>query len=249
VVINGFPHERNLEHIDLILAASPHICDFYKGLGLNSELLYYSFDEKILDKINFLPDFAINTIKSCDASFIGYSGYGGHGNKHEQRYQLLSRLLQETDLKAWITENPYLPNKLLPSDSKPILEMFPDKCKPGVTGIEMYGIIKNSLVTLNKHTFIEGFPDVGNMRMFESTGMGTCLLTDSKDNISDLFNPDDEVVTYSSDEECIEKLNYLINNPKIANEIGYRGQKRTEKVHSLESRCKIIDHHLRNLFN
>jgi glycosyltransferase involved in cell wall biosynthesis len=249
VVINGFPHERNLEHIDLILGASPSIRDFYRDLGLNSELLYYSFDEKILDKINSLQDFGITPKKPCDASFIGYSGYGGHGNKHEQRYQLLLRLLRETDLKGWISENPSRRNNLLPSDSKTILELFPDKCKPGVTGIEMYDVIRNSNVTLNKHTFIEGFPDVGNMRMFESTGMGTCLLTDSKDNISDLFNPDDEVVTYSSDEECIQKLNYLIDNPKMAKEIGYRGQKRTEKVHSLESRCKIIDHHLRNLFN
>ena len=29
-----------------------------------------------------------------------------------------------------------------------------------------------------------------------------------------------------------------INNPKIANEIGYRGQKRTEKVHSLNQDAK-----------
>lgn len=247
VVINGFPHERNLEYIDLVFGASPSIRDFYRGLGLNSELLYYSFDEKILGKINSLPDFGITPIKPCDASFIGYSGYGGYGNKHEQRYQLLSRLFSETDLKGWISESPSLRNNLLPSDSKPILELFPNKCKPGVTGIEMYDVIKNSVVTLNKHTFIEGIPDVGNMRMFESTGMGTCLLTDSRDNISDLFNPDDEVVTYSSDQECIEKLDYLINNPKIAKEIGERGQKRTLSEHSLSLRCKLVNNYLQEI--
>ena len=242
VVINGFPHERNLEHIDLILGASPSIRDFYRDLGLNSELLYYSFDKKILDKINSLQDFGITPMKPCDASFIGYSGYGGYGNKHEQRYQLLSRLLRETDLKGWISENPSQRNNLLLSDSKPILELFPNKCKPGVTGIEMFDVIRNSTVTLNKHTLLENCPGVGNMRMFEATGVGSCLLTDSSINMEDLFEQDEEVVTYSSDEECVEKLNYLINNPKIAKEIGERGQKRTMNDHTLELRCaKISD--------
>jgi spore maturation protein CgeB len=83
--------------------------------------------------------------------------------------------------------------------------------------------------------------------MFEATGTGTCLLTDSKDNISVLFNPDDEVVTYSSDEECIEKLVYFINNPKITKEIGHRGQKRTLSEHSLSLRCKLVNNYLQEI--
>ena len=85
------------------------------------------------------------------------------------------------------------------------------------------------------------------MRMFEATGMGTCLLTNSGDNIRDLFEPDLEVVTYSSDEDCIEKLDYLINNPKIAKEIGERGQKRTMKSHLLKLRCECISEEICNL--
>ena len=32
----------------------------------------------------------------------------------------------------------------------------------------------------------------GNIRMFEATGVGSCLLTDHKQNLQDLFIPDEE---------------------------------------------------------
>ena len=69
------------------------------------------------------------------------------------------------------------------------------------------------------------------MKMFETTGMGSCLVTDYGDNLKELFEDDYEVVTYKNMDEAKEKIKYLIDNPKIANEIGIKGQQKTLKKH------------------
>ena len=45
--------------------------------------------------------------------------------------------------------------------------------------------------------------------LFETTGVGSCLVTDEGSNMSDLFVPDEEVITYESYDELMEKLAYL----------------------------------------
>ena len=50
------------------------------------------------------------------------------------------------------------------------------------------------------------------MRLFEATGAGACLITDRKVNLPAMFEPDVEVVTYSSVEECSEKVRYLLES-------------------------------------
>lgn len=123
---------------------------------------------------------------------------------------------------------------------KPLREMFPHRCHAPVFGIEMYRILHQSKVTFNKHSD-PAEDTVGNMRMFEATGVGTCLLTDTGKNISDLFEEDDEVVTYSSIEECIEKASYLLEHDDVRRKIAAAGQRRTLKDHTVKNRCQQID--------
>ena len=42
-----------------------------------------------------------------------------------------------------------------------------------------------------------------NIRLFEASGAATCMLTDSKKDLHELFEIDDEIVTYSSIDECV----------------------------------------------
>ena len=74
-------------------------------------------------------------------------------------------------------------------------ELYSDRCFAPVAGIDMYTLLHQSRLTFNKHTDQAG-NCVGNMRMFEATGVGTCLLTDTGNNLPDLFEEDREVVTY-----------------------------------------------------
>jgi len=79
------------------------------------------------------------------------------------------------------------------------------------------------------------------MRMFEATGMASCLLTDIGNNLSDIFVDGKEVISYDSPEDCLEKLNYLKENHKVAKEIGAAGKRRVLKDHSLQKRCELIN--------
>ena len=123
---------------------------------------------------------------------------------------------------------------------KSFRELYPDRCLPPVMGMDMYNILHQSIVTFNKHTdATQG--DVGNMRLFEATGTGTCLITDLGYNLCDLFDTDKEVMTYSSIDEAVEKANYLLGHPAVAAEIASAGQKRVLKDHTTFQRCRQID--------
>ena len=77
--------------------------------------------------------------------------------------------------------------------------------------------------------------------MFEATGVGTCLLTDTGWNMKDLYEPDNEVVTYTSVDEAIEKVNYLLENENERASIANAGQKKTLSSHTIFHRCQLID--------
>ena len=125
-------------------------------------------------------------------------------------------------------------------------ELYPDRCLAPVAGIEMYTLLHQSKIIFNKHADLAN-GCVGNMRMFEATGTGTCLLTDTGQNMSDLFEPDKEVVTYSSIDEAVEKANYLLDHPDKAEQIAKAGQARTLRDHTIMNRIQQIDEVIQKL--
>ena len=107
-------------------------------------------------------------------------------------------------------------------------------------GLEMFQGLYDSKISFNNHIDISR-NSASNMRMFEATGVGTCLLTDRKDNLHELFEPEKEVVTYKSVEECIEKVQWLLNHPKEREAIAKAGQARTLKDHTFDQRAIQLD--------
>lgn len=105
-----------------------------------------------------------------------------------------------------------------------------------VFGRKMFDTLRQSQITLNHHGD-RRWNAACNMRLFEATGMGTCLLTDWKDNLPELFEPEREVVTYRSIEECQEKAAWLLNHPQQAGEIARAGQARTLREHTFAHRA------------
>jgi spore maturation protein CgeB len=99
--------------------------------------------------------------------------------------------------------------------------------------------LASSHITFNKHTFA-ALGTVDNIRLFEATGVGTCLLTDAGSNLSTLFEVDREVVVYSSVEECLEKISYLQENEQARKKIAELGQKRTLRDHTPSRRAAQV---------
>ena len=104
-------------------------------------------------------------------------------------------------------------------------------------GFGLYEFLQDSKITLNIHAQV--YPSVGppvftagNIRLFEATGSKCCLLTDYISGIERYFEPEQEIVTFSSKEEAIEKSNFLLNNPKVARSIAEKGHEKTLYHHS-----------------
>ena len=151
------------------------------------------------------------------------------------------RISQESLIKLPILR------KVAKLDAPPMRSVNPQLVpylKQPVYGVKMFQTLCNSKLTLNKH--IDASPlSASNMRMYEATGVGTCLVTDHKENIRDLFEPDFEVVTYRSKAECIEKIEWLLKHPEERLKIAQAGQARTLKDHTLDQRALQFDNIIR----
>jgi len=154
-------------------------------------------------------------------------------------------LLSQVDTLKYILKNiskcrKFMDMKVRPTIPKQIHINILRKAKQPVFGIEMFKLLSKSSVTFNNHIDISR-SSASNMRLFEATGVGTCLLTDWKPNLHELFEPDYEVVTYRSGEECIEKAKWLLDNPTERDKIAKAGQARTLREHTFDHRALVLD--------
>lgn len=107
-------------------------------------------------------------------------------------------------------------------------------------GLAMFQRLHDSRVALNTHIDISPV-SASNMRLFEATGVGTCLLTDWKENLPQLFEPDVEVLTYRHADECVEKIRYLLDHEDRRRAFAAAGQRRALRDHTFASRAERID--------
>jgi hypothetical protein len=126
----------------------------------------------------------------------------------------------------------------------PMFALLGAHAHPPVFGLEMFRTLAGFRICLNAHG-----PSAyaSNLRLYEATGVGTCLLTDWKPNLPELFEPDTEVVTYRSAEEAIDKARYLLDHESERQRIAEAGQRRTLRDHTIARRVEqlhalITDH-------
>ncbi|MCA1641772.1 MAG: glycosyltransferase, partial [Acidobacteria bacterium] len=114
------------------------------------------------------------------------------------------------------------------------------RARPPLFGLDMFRQLRASRVALNTHIDIST-DNASNMRLFEATGVGACLLTDWKANLPRLFEPDTEVVTYRGAEECVEKVKYLLEHERERRAISAAGQHRALRDHTFARRAERLD--------
>lgn len=112
------------------------------------------------------------------------------------------------------------------------------KIKQPKYGKEYFLQLHKSKICFNTHLDIDNFS--GNMRLFEGTGTGCLMITNHTNDLKNFFN-DDELVSYSSKEEALEKIKYFLDNPKKLLNISEKGRIKTHSKHSYRSRIKIIN--------
>jgi hypothetical protein len=150
---------------------------------------------------------------------------------HQQRIALLEAVARRYDLKLFGN-----PPQALPASS-PLHRCFQGE----VWGADMYQTLRRSHITLNSHIDMAG-REAGNMRLFEATGVGTFLLTDFKHNLHTLFEPDSEVGTWRSIDDCLATIASADSEEDTRAAIARAGQARTMAQHTYRHRAaEILD--------
>ena len=127
---------------------------------------------------------------------------------------------------------------------KPLGTLFPDRVKPPQTlASDYFNLIAQAKLVLNVHR--EEDADIGNIRCFEVTGMGSCLVTNHREGLRDFFDVDNDIVTFETAEECAEQVNYLLSHPVEMMRIAQNGKRATLERHTVANRCREIAEILR----
>jgi spore maturation protein CgeB len=253
---------------DYFTVCTPLFRESLGKYGIKSVVIPHAFDKRILEKINddnlypetdfifigtIIPgegfhNLRINILESLVKENIQFEFYGNlpdnsfFGLFKRKASYTAAHFLDSIGLKSVTSSIPKI-RKGRALDAMPkrlnISKKLYLSAKPPVFGMEMFKAKKKKKIGFNIHGECTGNYAV-NVRLFETTGVGTCLLTDMKIDLKNYFDIDNEIVAYSSAEECIEKIKYLIDNPEKCREIAAKGQQRTLREHNFESRVDMF---------
>jgi spore maturation protein CgeB len=208
----------NLDLYDLIISSLPNILDVAAVSGVSGEDLKLAFEPRIIERLKRNPE-------PWKVVHIG-----GYGSVHAERNDLLEKVASQLPIDFWGygVEN-------LESNS-PVRQRYHGEA----WGLKMYEIRHNSLIVLTGHISAVANGFANNMTLYEATGVGACLVTDFKDNLANMFEPGQEVVTYRNAEECVERVLYLLDHEEERASIARRGQERTLSEHTYHQRMREL---------
>jgi spore maturation protein CgeB len=257
---------------DVVLSCIPELVWRFRAEGHRAFHINHAFEPRILGRID--------TQRQPSVSFAFLGSIVKRDQFHQEREQILTRLVEQTELQIWsqldtpskherrairtrqlafdtvrAAKRLGVPERILsatplahrtarwnarPDFSHYVDERLAQRTRPPLFGLEMFQQLHDSRVALNTHIDISP-TSASNMRLFEATGVGACLLTDWKENLPRLFEPDVEVVAYRDAEECVEKVKYLLSHEDERRAIAAAGQRRTLREHTFAGRAEQID--------
>lgn len=200
---------------DLAVSAFPPTLDFFAAYGVAGFRQRLGFDPIVLDRVPLSPS------PDIDVSFVG-SLFSLHNSRRQFLEEAGAELPQ---LTVWSAQS----SELAPDSS------LKANARPAIWGQAMFDILARSKITLNHHGDFPPFAN--NMRLFEATGMGCLLVTDWLPDLHELFEPEKEVITFRSVEECVTKVRWYLDHDAERRRIAEAGQARTMRDHSYERRA------------
>jgi hypothetical protein len=211
------PTREDFRIYDLFISSLPNYVEYFRRLGVPSELNWFAVEPAILGKLQ-------ENTRHIDVSFVG-----SLSPAHMSRVELLEHLCSQVQIDVWGTSI-----ETLSKDS------LIRKRYVGVAwGIDMYQILRDSKITVNNHIGIaESYAN--NMRLYEATGAGTLLITDWKENLNEMFEVGKEVVAYRTPKECVELIRYFLKHEDERQAIARAGQERTLRDHTYYSRMQEL---------
>jgi spore maturation protein CgeB len=209
-----YPYER----FDLILSGIPSLVEQFRSQGIQAAYLAHAFDRRILQRV------PVATERIPRVAFVG-----SLTSDHADRITFLDALARRVDVDFYGRGVEYLP-----ADS-PLRKRY----RGPAWGDDLYSIYGSYLVVFHKIIGVVG-TSASAKRLFEATGMGACVMAEASDDMPGLFQPEHEIVTYATFDECVEKITDLLAHPEIALQIGQRAQQRTLAEHTYARRVQQI---------
>ncbi len=187
---------------DVIFTATPEFRDYFRSLGIRSEILPFGVDERVAAQVEGLP-------KIHDCTFVGYLG----APHQREKTELLERVASEVDFKWWGVQGPEL------ASYPGLLRTWQGKA----AGLEMLKIYKQSKVVLNDYPdFMQGHSN--NMRNMEVFSVGSFLLTRAAEALRSL-EKEEAVATFKDADDCVAKLRHFLANEAEREAVAKKGHR------------------------
>jgi hypothetical protein len=191
----------NAHRHDVIFTATPEFRDYFRSLGIRSEILPFGVDERVATQVEGLP-------KIYDCTFVGYLG----APHQRQKTELLERVSGAADFKWWGVKGPEI-------------AQFPALMRTWqgeAAGLEMLKIYKQSRIVLNDYPdFMQGHSN--NMRNMEVFSVGSFLLTRAAEALRPL-EAEGALVTFSDADDCIAKVRYCLDHEAEREAVALKGR-------------------------
>jgi len=207
-------------HYDFFFTYDPYSVKLYNKIGQkNAFHLPYGYDEHLVDSIELSEK--EKKKYECDIAFIG--------SHYPKREELLVQLKDKYKLKIWgrgwkgtSCEDLYQGSALY--------------------GTDMLKAMKSVKILLNIHKgFEEGIEESGeglNLRVMEAVASKSFQLTNNQADIKNRFVPNKEIAVFNSWNECLDKIEYFLDDDKKRKTIAEAGYNRFLKDHTLDKRMK-----------
>jgi len=225
---------------DLMMSCIPHVVEYYSSQGITAKLFPYSFNEKIGNRIS-------RHREPYPVTFAGSIQL--KSRLHFQRAEYLYRAAKELPLRLqaagsvtrwrWSEREQRRRIRHLEFRQAWITHALGRRNQGPLFGLPMFQFLADSGITLNIH-IDAARGQASNMRLFEATGVGACLLTDWQEDLGNYFEPGVEVATYRDPDDLVRVAKFLIENPEERDRIAKAGQARTLRDHTFRQRAGLL---------
>ncbi len=224
-------HASRILRFHTILTSFPHYLAKLRELTVNAIYMPLAFHESTLGR--FGSEFNIFFRKEPDIDCLFVGGIGWQWNYGRMVLEKVAAEIPGAQFYGYGFESL--------ADSNPLKQKY----KGTAWGDEMYALMQRAKVIVNRHGEISA-QYANNMRMYEATGSGALLVTENKENLHELFRRD-EVLTYNTPVEAVERIQSALNNWNTwGAKMAAAGQKRTLAEHTYAHRVPQIAKILEN---